>query len=94
MKRTKWVASLSLAVGVMMVGCGGAVPETEQESSNTETRQDALPDCSNPGAGFTIYYSDAAHTTEIGGRGCSCYTYYSWGKTSIYTQVVPNSDCH
>ncbi|WP_224368912.1 hypothetical protein [Hyalangium versicolor] len=75
----------------LIVGCGGGVAdETTQEASNLETREDAIPDCSS-GDSYTAYYSDASYTTEIGGRGCQCGFWVSWGKTSTYRQYF--SEC-
>lgn len=34
---------------------------------------------------FTIFYSDASHTTQVGERGRDCWgNYYRWGTTSAY----------
>lgn len=85
MKSALRIAGLSLAMG-LMVGCGGAIAEAEQEST-LETREDAIPDCSVDGLSYTIYYSDPSYTTQIGGRGCNCYLYSGWGKTSTYRQT-------
>ncbi|WNG14545.1 hypothetical protein [Cystobacter fuscus] len=70
----------------MMVGCGGAVAETEQEAT-LETREDAIPDCSASGATYNIYYSDATYTTQVGGRGCDCGFYGYWGKSTTFRQT-------
>ncbi|WNG46919.1 hypothetical protein F0U60_24410 [Archangium minus] len=89
MKNAMWAAGLSLTMG-LMVGCGGVADETTQESSNLETRQDAIPDCSG-GDYYTMYFSDATYTTQIGGWGCHCGAFASWGKTSNYSRI--SVDC-
>jgi hypothetical protein len=90
MKNAMWAAGLSLTMG-LVVGCGGVVDdETTQESSQMETRQDAIPDCSS-GDYYTMYFSDATYTTLIGGRGCHCGSYASWGQSSTYRQY--SVDC-
>jgi hypothetical protein len=94
MKSVKRLAGLSLAMGLLMVGCGGPVTEPEQEAASLETREDALPDCSDPGALYTEYYSDATYTSVVGGKGCSCGAYISWGnRTSPYRQYFTNDAC-
>ena len=93
MKSAKRAAGLSLALGFLMMGCGGVSAEPLQEAATLQTRADEQPDCSNPDALWTTYYSDDTYSTEIGGRGCSCYTYYSWGKTSVYKQYFTNDSC-
>lgn len=87
MKNALWAAGLSLTMG-LMVGCGGSVAEeTTQEASNLETREDAIPDCSG-GDTYIAYYRDASLTDEIGGRGCQCGFWVSWGKTSTFRQAI------
>lgn len=85
MKNAMWAAGLSLAMS-LTVGCGGEVAdETPQEPSSLETRQDAIPDCST-GDSYTLYFSDATYSQQIGLRGCYCGAWASWGRTSVYTQ--------
>jgi hypothetical protein len=85
MKNAIWAVGLSLAMG-LTVGCGGGVAdEASPEQSNLQTREDAIPDCSL-GDNYTMYFSDATYTTQIGGRGCYCGGWSSWGKTSYYSQ--------
>ena len=91
MKNALRMAGMSLAMGLMMVGCGGPV-ESEQESASVETREDALPECSHGGT-LVEYYSDATYNSLVGARGCECGAYVRWGKTSSFTQYVDTS-CH
>jgi hypothetical protein len=89
MKNALWAVGLSVTMGLMM-GCGGGIADESMqqspESSELASREDALPDCSNGGS-YTAFFSDASYTNEIGGRGCSCGAYVSWGKTSTFRQT-------
>jgi hypothetical protein len=87
MKNAMWAAGMSLAMG-LLVGCGGTVAEeATQESSNLATREDAIPDCQGE-TYYTMYFSDSTYTTQIGGRGCYCGSWNSWGRTSTYTNYL------
>lgn len=87
MKNALWAVGLSLAMG-LSVGCGGTMAdEAPQEASNLQTREDAIPDCAGE-TSYTMYFSDAAHTMQIGGRGCYCGSWGSWGKTSSYSEYL------
>ena len=76
-----------MATALMVVGCGA--PMEPEESSELSTQEAPLPDCANSGDTLYTYYSDSTYTTEIGGRGCSCGYWVSWGKTSTYRQFTP-----
>lgn len=77
-------------MAVMAVGCGAPV-EPQEENSNLATQSAPIPDCSGSPDTLITYWSDATYTVQIGGRGCYCGSWESWGKTSIYSQHV--NDC-
>jgi hypothetical protein len=82
MQARNLIGSGLLAVGMLLAGCGGT-PVDETQVDDLGVREDAIPDCSGQDYEYT-YYSDAAKTTVIGSRGCSCGVWGSWGRTSSY----------
>ncbi|RYZ39568.1 MAG: hypothetical protein EOO71_19590 [Myxococcaceae bacterium] len=70
----------------LMVGCGPAMEQ--EEAQDLSTQESPLPDCSGSPDNLTMYFKDAAHSEQIGGRGCHCGWWNSWGKTSPYTVVL------
>ncbi|MET0406062.1 MAG: hypothetical protein ABW123_26835 [Cystobacter sp.] len=86
MKNAMRAVGLSLTMGLMVVGCGAPLEETEQESA-LEVREDAIPDCSVGGA-YTAYYSDATQSVLVGERGCYCNSWVSWGKTTAFRMTA------
>ncbi|MCP3098665.1 hypothetical protein LZ198_07220 [Myxococcus sp. K15C18031901] len=83
MQAGRLVSGALLAVGVMLVGCGGPL-EGDPGTDDLMSREDPVPDCSLSSAG-TIYYSTAARTAIVGYRGCGCGAWTSWGQTTAYT---------
>ncbi|NBD07943.1 MULTISPECIES: hypothetical protein [Corallococcus] len=86
--RASIVGGLSL-MALMAVGCGG--PVSQEEGPDLASQEATIPDCSNSPDSLTMYFKDATYTEQIGGRGCHCGTWESWGRSSIYQQYV--SDC-
>jgi hypothetical protein len=78
-----------LTMALVAVGCGA--PTEQEEESTLATQEAAIPDCSSSPDFLTTYWKDATYSEQIGGRGCHCGWWESWGKTSVYTQVI--SDC-
>lgn len=85
------VGSALLAAGMLLSGCGGAAPVEEAQDALV-SREDEAPNCN--GLSYeTFYYSDASHTTQVGGRGCECGYFYSWGRTSSFSQHFDYGGC-
>ena len=73
-----------LSMALMAVGCGGT--PIEEEGADLATQEAAIPDCSGSPDSLITYWSDATYTVQIGGRGCHCGWWESWGRTSAYRQ--------
>lgn len=76
-----------LTMALMTVGCGAPI-EQPQEGSEPATQEAPLPDCSNSPDSLVTYWSDASYSEQIGGRGCHCGWWESWGRTSAYRQYL------
>ena len=68
-----------------------AATEPQEQGADLATQQAPIPDCSGSPDSLTTYWSDSTYSVQIGGRGCHCGSWESWGKTSVYSQFV--SDC-
>ncbi|WP_223645352.1 hypothetical protein [Corallococcus sp. EGB] len=77
-----------LVATALMVGCGA--PVEQEEEPQLGTQESPIPDCSGYHDAIN-YYSDAAHTTLIGIKGCYCGSWSTWGRTSAFSE--PNLDC-
>lgn len=76
-----------VAMALMAVGCGA--PVEQEEGTDLATQEAAIPDCSGSPDTLITYWRDATYSEQIGGRGCHCGWWESWGKTSAYSQT-PN----
>ncbi|MCY1040815.1 hypothetical protein OV208_05720 [Corallococcus sp. bb12-1] len=70
----------------LMVGCGPAMEQ--EEAPDLATQEAPLPDCANSPDYLTMYFSDGSYSEQIGGRGCHCGWWESWGRTSAYRQIL------
>jgi hypothetical protein len=75
-----------LAMSMMAVGCG--TPVEQEEESHLATQEAPIPDCSGSPDSLITYWKDATYSEQIGGRGCHCGWWESWGKTSPYQQNI------
>lgn len=75
-----------LTMALMAVGCGA--PIEQEEGPDLSTQEAPIPDCSGSPDSLVTYWSDATYTVQIGGRGCHCGWWESWGRTSAYKQYV------
>ena len=83
MQARNLIGSGLLVVGMLLAGCGGTPVDEATQVQDIGVREDAIPDCTGKDYEYT-YYSDATKTTVIGGRGCSCEAWFSWGRTSSF----------
>ncbi|MCP3100529.1 hypothetical protein LZ198_16795 [Myxococcus sp. K15C18031901] len=77
------------AMACMAVGCGA--PVEQEEVQDLSSQEAAIPDCSGSPDSLIMYFRDATFSEQIGGRGCHCGWWESWGQTSAYRQYV--SEC-
>ncbi len=86
MQAGNFVSGALLAVGLMLVGCGG--PTVEDTGAQDLTSREALvPNCSDTTEGF-ISYSNAQYTQIVGYSGCGCGRWTRWGQSTQYSIVT------
>ncbi|MCP3169759.1 hypothetical protein [Myxococcus qinghaiensis] len=84
MQAGKFVSGALLAVGLMLVGCGGPVVG-DTEAQDLTSREDAAPNCNGIYYEHT-YYSDATYMNPVGYRSCDCSFWSSYGRTTAFVE--------
>ncbi|NOK15450.1 hypothetical protein [Corallococcus carmarthensis] len=74
------------AMALMAVGCGA--PVEQEEGPDLASQEATIPDCSGSPDSLIMYFKDASYSEQIGGRGCHCGWWESWGRTSTFQQYI------
>lgn len=82
---------LGLAVVGLQFGCGAGGADLEPQSDLT-AREDQLVICRTDHR--IIFYSDAAHTTQVGDEQCYCNKFPSLiGRRTTFRELVYSEEC-